>query len=181
MNSRTDPAQLTADPVGSVAEPKQEQPQGVAERAQEAAGEAQVKIRDQVDRRSTEIGEQVAASASALRSGAEELYRQGNHQVGDMAQRAASQAERLGSYLQSADADRLLSDAEDMARRNPWTVVVGGVAVGAVAARFLKASSTRRFEQTRGLHRYEQSRGIRSYEPPRSSSMPTSPVAGTPL
>lgn len=173
MNSRTDPAQLTADPAGSVAERGQEQQApGVAERAQEAAGEAQVKIRDQVDRRSTELGEQVVASASALRSGAEELYRQGNHSAGDAAQRAATQAERLGSYLQTIDADRLLADVEDVARRNPWAVVIGGVAAGAIAARFLKASSARRFEQ---------SRGMRGYEAPRNSSTPTAPVPGAPL
>jgi predicted glycosyl hydrolase (DUF1957 family) len=88
----------------------------------------------------------VAATAQALRAGAEELVRQGNQSAADAAQRAATQAERLGSYLQDADANRILADVEDVARRNPWAVVVGGVVAGAAAARFLKASSTRRYE-----------------------------------
>jgi hypothetical protein len=121
----------------------------VAARAQEAAGQVEVKARDQIDQRTTQMGEQVSATAQALRAGADELVRQGNHSAADAAQRAASQAERLGSYLQDADADRLLADVENVARRNPWTVVVGGVVVGAAAARFLKASSARRYEVSR--------------------------------
>jgi hypothetical protein len=118
--------------------------QQVADRAHDLAGTAQVKIRDQIDTRSTQAGEQVSATAMALRSGAEELYRQGNESAGDAAQRAAAQAERLGSYLQAADADQILSDVEDIARRNPWAVAAGGVVAGIAAARFLKASSARR-------------------------------------
>jgi hypothetical protein len=130
----------TSSPDGQGKEPIQQ----VAERAHDVAGNAQVKIRDQIDARSTQAGEQVSATAMALRSGAEELYRQGNESAGDAAQRAAAQAERLGSYLKAADADRILSDVEDVARRNSWAVAVGGVVAGVAAARFLKASSGRR-------------------------------------
>jgi hypothetical protein len=77
--------------------------------------------------------------------------RQGNQSAADAANRAAAQAERLGAYLQDADANRILADAEDVARKNPWAVVVGGVVVGAAAARFLKASSSRRYESTAGI------------------------------
>jgi hypothetical protein len=51
-------------------------------------------------------------------------------------------------YLQSADADRILADVENVARRNSWAVVIGGVVAGAAAARFLKASSSRRYESS---------------------------------
>jgi hypothetical protein len=130
----------------SAVEQAKVQVQEVAQRAQDAAGQAQLKMRDQIDQRSTQAGEQVAATAQALRAGAEELVRQGNQSAADAAQRAARQAERLGSYLQDADANRILADVEDVARRNPWAVVAGGVVAGAAAARFLKASSTRRYE-----------------------------------
>jgi hypothetical protein len=142
-----------ATPSSGVDQAK-EQVQEVAQRAQDAAGNAQVKVRDQIDQRSTHVGEQVAASALALRAGADELVRQGNQSAADAAQRTAAQAERLGSYLQEADANRILSDAEDVARRNPLAVVVGGVIVGAAAARFLKASSSRRYDATRGGSTY---------------------------
>ena len=172
MNSQGDLRQMTGETYGAVAERTQERATDVAERAHEVAGEAQVKLREQIDQRSTQLGGQVSASASALRSGADELHRQGNRAAGDAAQRAAAQAERLGSYLQTADANRLLADAEDVARRNPWVVVVGGILAGGAAARFLKASSSRRFEQ---------SLGARRFEPSRSGTTQTSPVSGAPL
>lgn len=134
-----------------------DQIQQVAERAHDMAGSAQVKIRDQIDARSTQAGEQVSATAMALRSGAEELYRQGNESAGDAAQRAAAQAERLGSYLQAADADQILGDVEDIARRNPWAVAAGGVVAGIAAARFLKASSGRRSPGSRSGAAYAPS------------------------
>jgi hypothetical protein len=90
----------------SATEQAKEQVQQVAERAQDLAGDVQVKLREQADTRSTQIGAQVAATALALRSGADELYRQGNDSAGEAAHRAAAQAERLGSYLQASDSDR---------------------------------------------------------------------------
>jgi hypothetical protein len=132
-----------------VVEQAKDQVQEVAQRAQDAAGDAQIKVRDQIDQRSTQVGEQVASSAMALRAGADELVKQGNQSAADAAHRAAAQAERLGTYLQDADANRILADVEDVARRNPWAVAVGGVVVGAAAARFLKASSSRRYDTTR--------------------------------
>jgi hypothetical protein len=145
---------FSADPGAAggespVTEQAKEQVQQVADRAHDVAGDAQVKIREQLDTRATQVGEQVAATALALRSGADELYRQGNDSAGEAAHRAAAQAERLGSYLQGSDANQLLGDAEEFARRNPWAVVVGGVFAGAAAARFLKASSSSRYESSR--------------------------------
>ena len=71
------------------------------------------------------------------------------------------------------DADRILGDIEDFGRRQPWAVIAGGVALGLVASRFLKASSTRRYEQ-----RYERSRAaaVAHLRPVR----PASRTRGTP-
>jgi hypothetical protein len=127
-----------------------EQAHEVAERAQAAVGDAatkaDVKVREQIDQHSTEAGSQLSASADALRSSSDDLRAQGNAFAAQAAERAADQAHRLGAYLEQTDADRLLEDAERLARRNPWAVVVGGVLVGAAASRFLKASSERRYE-----------------------------------
>jgi hypothetical protein len=136
---------------GAVVEQAKEQVHEVAQRAQDVAGDAQVKVRDQIDQRSTKVGEQVASSALALRAGGDELLKQGNQSAADAAHRAAVQAERLGTYLQEADANRILADVESMARRNPWAVVAGGVVAGAAAARFLKASSSRRYESATSM------------------------------
>ena len=149
MNQFEESTRKGAAASSSGVDQAKEQVQEVAQRAQQAAGNAQVKALHQIDLRSSRVGEQVAASALALRAGADELVRQGNQSAADAAQRTAAQAERFGSYLQEADANRILADAEDVARRNPLAVVVGGVIVGAAAARFLKASSSRRYEAAR--------------------------------
>ena len=124
----------------AVVEQAKDQVQEVAQRAQDAAGNAQVKVRDQIDQRSTQVGEQVAASALALRAGADELLKQGNQSAADAAQRTAAQAERFGSYLQEADANRILADVEDVARRIRWR----SSSAGSSSARPPRGSSRRR-------------------------------------
>ena len=117
------------------------------EKAQEAASEAKGRVREQVDQRSTEAGEQVSSTAGDLRSVGEELRKQGKDTPAKLAEQAADRTERLGSYLTQSDADRILGDVEDFARRQPWAVVAGGIALGFVASRFLKASSSQRYQQ----------------------------------
>ena len=63
-----------------------------------------------------------------------------------MAEQVADRAESFGSYLRDADGERLLRDVEDVARRQPWLVAAGGLALGFAASRFLKASSSRRYQ-----------------------------------
>jgi hypothetical protein len=122
------------------------------EKAQEAAGEAKGRVREQVDQRSTDAGQQVASTAGDLRSVGEELRKQGKDTPAKLAEQAAERTERLGSYLTESDADRILGDVEDFARRQPWAVVAGGLALGFAASRFLKASSSQRYQQ-RGTQR----------------------------
>jgi hypothetical protein len=117
------------------------------EKAQEAAGQAKGRVREQVDQRSTEAGQQVSTTAGDLRSVGEELRKQGKDTPAKLAEQAADRTERLGSYLTESDADRILSDVEDFARKQPWAVVAGGLALGFAASRFLKASSSQRYQQ----------------------------------
>ena len=64
----------------------------------------------------------------------------------------ARRADDLGDYLQSAQADRMLGDVEQFARRRPWLTAGVGVLAGFLASRFVKASGDRRYEgvQTNG-------------------------------
>jgi hypothetical protein len=75
----------------------------------------------------------------------EQLREQGKDQPAKLADQAADRAERLGSYLTESDADRILGDIEDFGRRQPLAIVAGGLALGFVASRFLKASSQTRY------------------------------------
>jgi ElaB/YqjD/DUF883 family membrane-anchored ribosome-binding protein len=116
------------------------------EKAQGLASQAQDRIRSQVDERSTQAGEQVTTTAQDIRSVGEELRTQGKEGPAKVADQAAERIERAGTYLQESDGNRILSDVEDLGRRQPWLALAAGAALGLAAARFLKASSRERYE-----------------------------------
>jgi hypothetical protein len=123
----------------------------VAGKAQEqmsqATDQARGRLRDQVDQRSTEAGERVRSVAGDARSVAQELRGQGKDTPARYAEQAADRVERMGDWLHDSDGDRILSDVEDFARRNPWSVAAAGLALGFATARVLKASSAERYER----------------------------------
>lgn len=133
--------------VGEAQEKAQEVAGEAQEKAREAAGKAQEGVREQIDERSTQAGERVTGAAQDLRSVGEELRKQGKDTPAKFADRAAEQTERVGSYLKDNGPDRMLEDIEDFGRQRPWAVLAGGLVVGVLAARFLKASSGSRYQQ----------------------------------
>ena len=137
--------------VGEAQEKAQEVASEAQEKARDAAGKAQEGLRQQVDQRSTQAGEQVTGHAQDLRSVGEELRKQGKDTPAKLADRAAEQTEKVGSYLTEKGPDEMLHDVEDFGRQRPWAVLAGGMALGVVAARFLKASSRDRYQQRNGV------------------------------
>jgi uncharacterized protein YjbJ (UPF0337 family) len=120
------------------------------EKVQEVGSRAQSALRDQVDSRSTQAGYRVTETASSIGAVSDELRKQGQEAPARVAQQAAERGERLGRYLQEADADRILADVEDFGRRQPVAVLAGGLLLGFTAARFLKASSRERYQGNGG-------------------------------
>lgn len=120
--------------------------QAVSDKAQQASGQVGQQVRQQLDTRSTQAGEQLQAVSQALRSSGDDLRSQGNEAPAKLITPLADRAEQLSQYLKTSDADRLLRDVEAYGRRQPWTVVAGGVALGFLASRFVKASSSRRYD-----------------------------------
>jgi ElaB/YqjD/DUF883 family membrane-anchored ribosome-binding protein len=116
--------------------------QQMGQKAQELRSQAGEGVRRQLDDRSTEAGEQVTTTADVLRRVGNQLRQDGQIGSAQYAERAAQPVERLGRYLTEADADRLLRDAEQFARRRPWVAVMGGATLGFLVARFIKASNT---------------------------------------
>lgn len=116
----------------------------VQETVEQTADKAIGGLRGQVEQRSKEVAEKISTQASDVRSLSEELRKQGKDGPADLAEQVAQRASRVGDWLAESDQDRLIEDVEDYARRNPWTVAAGALAVGFVASRFLKASSTER-------------------------------------
>ena len=145
-----------------------------------ALGQARGRLSDQVDQRSTQAGERVAGTASDVRSIAEELRNQGKDAPAKVAEQVASRADRVGDYLKGASGDRLLRDVEDFARRQPMLVAAGGLVLGFAASRFMKASSSRRYESGYGdldrSYAREPLYGTSSY---RTSPYDTSATVGT--
>jgi ElaB/YqjD/DUF883 family membrane-anchored ribosome-binding protein len=115
------------------------------ERVQDAAHQAKGRLREQVDQRSTQAGEQIATAAEDARSVAQELRAQGKEAPARYAEQVAEKAQHVGRRLQDASGDELLRDVEDFARRNPWAVAAGGLVLGLAASRMLKASSGERY------------------------------------
>jgi hypothetical protein len=144
MSDSTFGSTATAD--RSTTEQVNDQVQLAQDKTQGALGQARSRLRDQIDQRSTRAGEQVHSTAQDVRSMAEQLRVQGKDTPARVAEQVADRAESFGSYLRDADGERLLRDVEDVARRQPWLIAAGGLALGFAASRFLKASSSRRYQ-----------------------------------
>jgi hypothetical protein len=171
---------------GGVKEQAQEKAQEVREKAGEqmrgATGQARDRVRDQVDERSTQMGQQVQTQAGDLRTVADQLREQGKDGPARMVEQVADRAERAGSWLTESDADRILSEVEDFARRKPWAVAVGGLMLGFAASRMLKASSSQRYEQRGTAGQLPRPGGTTAGRPVMPPSDPTlrTPAPGTP-
>ena len=139
----------TTDDSSQAAEKAKEVAGQAQEQASQVADKARSSVRDQVDQRSTQAGEQISTQVSDVRTVAQELRKQGKDGPAKVAEQAADRAERVGSWLTESDGDRILRDAEDFGRRNPWAVAAGGLLLGFAASRMLKASSQERFESSR--------------------------------
>ena len=153
--STVDPGQST---TGQGKDQVRERAQLAQDKTRGALGQARGRLSDQVDQRSTEAGERIAGTAGDVRSIAQELRGQGKDTPANLAEQVADQADRVGDYLKGASGDRILRDVEDFARRQPMLVAAAGLALGFAASRFLKASSSRRYESG------SESYGDRSYD-----------------
>jgi predicted glycosyl hydrolase (DUF1957 family) len=170
----TQGTQASNGPSSSTTEQAKEKAQ---ETVQQAAGQARGQVRSQVDQRSTQAGEQISTVVGDVRSVGEELRKQGKDQPAKLAERAASEAEKVGDYLKRADADAILRDVEDFGRKQPWAVIAGGLAAGFLASRFLKASSSRRYSQYESSDRLPARRS--DVTPPPGIATPAAPPVGT--
>jgi ElaB/YqjD/DUF883 family membrane-anchored ribosome-binding protein len=121
----------------------------LATKAHELGQDVSFQVREQLDQRSTQAGEQVQAMGSALQSGVAQLRSEGKDVPAKVIAQVAQRADDLGAYLQSAQADQMLTDLERFARRRPWVTAGAGVLAGFVASRFVKASADRRYEGSR--------------------------------
>lgn len=115
--------------------------------AQKISDQAQSKAKEQVDKQSKAAGHMITKVAKDLRAVGDELRKRGDEGPANFADQAAQKAEKFGSYLENSSADKILHDAEEKARQEPWLVIAGGITLGFLASRFLKASGSKRHQQ----------------------------------
>ena len=142
----------------------------VKDRVQDAADSVRSgtreQLRTQIDTRTTEAGGQVSSTARAFRTASEQLRLQGDDRAASTVEAVAERGERLGSFLSGADGERVLREAEDIARRQPWLVAGAGLMLGFIAARFVKATSADRYRTTFSARQD-------GYLPPQQTAVPT--------
>jgi hypothetical protein len=145
---------MSESTVGSTLEQVKDQVRDKAQVAHDKAGampgRARGRLREQIDQRSTQAGDELRSTAHQVRSLAEQLRAEGKDMPARMVEQAADRSESFGNYLRNADGEQLLGDAESFARRQPWAVAAGGLALGFAASRLLKASSSRRYRSGEG-------------------------------
>jgi hypothetical protein len=188
----TDMSQTVTD--GGTSQQAQEKAQEVAgqarEKAQEGAQRAREGLRDQIDQRSTQAGQRVSRQSEDFRTVAQSLREQGKEGPARLAEQAADRAQRAGSWLERSDGDQIVGDVEDFARRNPWAVALGGLALGFAASRVLRASSSERYQSRSGVGSWSETRAALptprpaeppTYEPPARATPAGAPAGGGPL
>src|SRR5438876_5650683 len=113
----------------------------VQEAGREIGQRAKDRVRQEIDRRSSDAGSQVRSVAEGLRQAGADLRKEGNPAIAGVADTAAEKIDGVASYLTESDADALLRDLDALARRQPMLVIAGAFVLGVVGARFIKASS----------------------------------------
>ena len=177
-----DPTEVgSGSATGQVKEQVAQQAQAAQVKARGAAEQARSRLNQQLDQRSTQAGERLSGTASDVRSVADELRRQGKDGSARMVEQAAAQADRVADYLKAASGERILRDVEDFARNRPWAVAAGGLALGFVASRLLKASSSRRYHADGAAWSGEQSGAPHPMVEPEAPAAdePAAPIGAT--
>jgi hypothetical protein len=106
-------------------------PRKVAERLKEEG-------KERLERGKETAAEQVDHVANALKSAGDEL---GQSTFGNYANQFAGSIGRFGQRLRDSSVEDLAGDLQAAARRNPTMFMLGGLALGIVLARLMKASA----------------------------------------
>jgi hypothetical protein len=98
------------------------------------------KAASQINEQKNKATDGLGGVAQAVRESTQQLRAQQYDTIADMVERAADEIDRFSKNLRERDMDQILSDAQQLARRNPSVFIGTSFAAGLVAARFIKAS-----------------------------------------
>jgi hypothetical protein len=122
----------------------------VQQTAQQASSTASRYIRDQTETRGRQAAQELQNVADALRRSSHALHADGNTAAARSIEQVTDRIQSLGGYLGGTQGDQMLRDIEAFGRRKPWGMIGLGLGLGVAASRFLKASSSRRYDDSFG-------------------------------
>jgi ElaB/YqjD/DUF883 family membrane-anchored ribosome-binding protein len=131
--------------AGQASEKMQDAASVAQDKTVELREQGSARLREQFDRRSTEAGTQARSLAEALRRTGGDLETQGKGGAARLSRQAADRIDSVGGYLEHKSGDEVMRDVESFARRRPWMLAGIGMLAGIAGARFMKASSERRY------------------------------------
>jgi ElaB/YqjD/DUF883 family membrane-anchored ribosome-binding protein len=144
------------------------------ETGQQAKGAVSRVVSERVETASGQAASQLGDLTSAFRRTSHQLRGEGKDQPAKVVEAVSDRTDRVAQYLSSSSSSQILDDLERLGRTRPWVAIAGGLAAGFVAARLLKASSSRRFDDWQA--RYPDGYPQRSYPP--TARLPVVPAAG---
>ena len=121
-----------------------QQAKEITHQAGQAAGELMNQARSQVKSQITTGKDKAAGTigtvAEALHTTGDQLRQKDQQMIGEYADRVAGVVDEFSGYLRERNVEDLTREAEDFARQRPGMFLTGAVALGFLAARFLKSS-----------------------------------------
>ncbi len=126
---------------GETRQRSQEVAQQGQQKASEYAEQGREKAKGQIATQKERASGELQGIARALQQTGSQLREQDQDSIGQYAEQAAEQVERLSNYLSEKDSEQLLSEVEDFARNRPAVFLGGAFVLGVAAARFLKSSA----------------------------------------
>jgi len=134
--------QGTASTDNGLAQPSQVADQ-VRQQAGQVASQTQEQVRTQLNTQKDQASESLGSVAQTVRQIGTQLRQ--NDTAAPLAQytdTAANQIENASQYLRTHDVNTMMGDLEQVARRQPALFIGGAFALGLLAARFLKSTSS---------------------------------------
>jgi gas vesicle protein len=134
---------------------KQQRPKEGAAGIEETAERGASELRDTVERKKEELkqtatrrtdemksrfGDRVETVVRAIRRAGEELRNEGEPRIAELTDEAATQVERLRSYVDGRSTNEMFADVRRNARMHPAYFIGSTFALGLLLGRFLKAN-----------------------------------------
>ncbi len=176
MSTQSDESGDRSSDVKAAADQVKEQAAQVTDQVKDQAGKVTDKAKEQATTRAEEQKERAAQGLLGFADSLNQVsgsMRDQNPTMANFADTAATRLEDFATSIRDKDVNELMSDVEDMARRQPALFIGGAFLAGVVAARFLKSSSgmTRSgYSQNYSSDRYSRNADAREYTPQYGSS-----------